>query len=36
MGLAIVRKIASLHSGRAWVEGDVENGARFYVSLSRR
>lgn|GEM_PF-2901678 len=36
MGLAIVRKIASLHSGRAWVEDNVENGARFYVSLSRR
>ena len=34
MGLAIVRKIAALHGGRAWVESRPGKGASFHVSLS--
>jgi signal transduction histidine kinase len=35
MGLAIVRKIAELHGGRAWAESTPGEGARFHVSLPR-
>jgi signal transduction histidine kinase len=35
MGLAIVRKIAEKHGGRAWVDGEPGEGARFHVTLPR-
>ena len=35
MGLAIVRKIAEIHGGRAWVESDLGNGAAFHLTLPR-
>ena len=36
MGLAIVRKIAETHGGRAWVESHPGNGSAFHVTLPRR
>ncbi len=36
MGLAIVKKIAEKHGGRAWVDGEPGAGARFHVTLPRR
>lgn len=33
MGLAIVRKIAETHGGRAWVESPPGKGAAFHVTL---
>ncbi|MBT38636.1 MAG: hypothetical protein CL938_08840 [Deltaproteobacteria bacterium] len=33
MGLAIVRKIAETHGGRAWVENPPGTGASFHVTL---
>jgi signal transduction histidine kinase len=33
MGLAIVRKIAETHAGRAWVESRPGEGAAFHVTL---
>ena len=35
MGLAIVRKIAETHEGRAWVESEVDRGCRFHLTLGR-
>jgi PAS domain S-box-containing protein len=35
IGLAIVKKIAETHGGRAWVESDPGQGAAFHVTLSR-
>jgi signal transduction histidine kinase len=35
MGLAIVRKIAETHGGRAWVESEPGRGAAFHVTLPR-
>ncbi len=35
IGLAIVRKIATTHSGAAWVESKPGQGAHFCVTLSR-
>lgn len=36
MGLAIVRKIATTHGGRAWVESEPGAGAQFHVTLPKR
>ena len=36
VGLAIVRKIADGHGGRAWVDAGVESGARICVSFPCR
>jgi light-regulated signal transduction histidine kinase (bacteriophytochrome) len=33
VGLAIVRRVAERHGGRAWAEGDAERGARFFLAL---
>jgi PAS domain S-box-containing protein len=33
IGLAIVRKIAISHGGRAWVESSPEGGASFHITL---
>lgn len=35
IGLAIVKKIAELHGGRAWVESTPGAGAAFHVALPR-
>ena len=35
IGLAIVKKIAELHGGRAWVESGAGAGACFHVALPR-
>lgn len=34
LGLAIVRKIAERHGGKAWAESQVGEGATFYVSVA--
>jgi signal transduction histidine kinase len=34
IGLAIVKKIAETHDGRAWVESEPGLGARFHVTLA--
>ena len=36
IGLAMVRKIAETHGGRAWVESKPGQGARFLVTLPRK
>lgn len=35
IGLAIVKKIATSHGGRAWVESTPEQGARFHLLFPR-
>jgi len=36
IGLAVVRKIAVTHGGRAWVESTPGEGAAFYVTFPKR
>ena len=32
-GLALVQRIAQKHGGKVWAEGDVERGARFFITF---
>ena len=33
VGLAIVRKVAERHGGRAWIEAEPERGTRVFLAL---
>jgi signal transduction histidine kinase len=36
VGLAVVRKIAEVYGGKAWVESEPGSGAAFHVTIARR
>lgn len=36
VGLAIVRRVATLYGGKAWVDGSPGGGARFHITLPAR
>lgn len=36
IGLSIVRKVADLHAGNAWVESEVGKGSTFFFTMSKR
>jgi PAS domain S-box-containing protein len=36
VGLAVVRKIAEVYGGKAWVESEAGSGAAFHVTIARR
>jgi signal transduction histidine kinase len=36
IGLAIVKKIAEMNGGTAWVESEIGNGSTFYFTFAKQ